>query len=139
MSPSDPLAVQAYRAPSGARFVLWYWSVHPRRILHTYVAYADAFSEMFSIVFLLRTLFAPWKSIRDSYPTKGFNLSAILETWTLNVTARAIGCFIRIVAILLGIVLQVIILTMFGAYFLLWMAYPILILALIPLTVISLL
>ncbi len=139
MSESDTLAIQAYRAPSGARFLMWYWSVHPRKVLRMYASYAQAFGEMFSIIFLLKTLFAPWKSIRDAYPTKGFDISAILETWTLNVTARSIGCIIRIVAIVVGVILQVIVLGFFVAYLTLWFAFPFLILALIPLSVLPLL
>lgn len=139
MSESDTLAIQAYRAPSGARFLMWYWSVHPRKILRMYASYAQAFGEMFSIIFLLKTLFAPWKSIRDAYPKKGFDISAILETWTLNVTARSIGCIIRIAAILVGIVLQVIVLAFFLSYLALWLAFPLLVVALISLSVLPLL
>ena len=113
-------------------FVRWYWVEHPPLIGKTYLQYAGAFRESFSIIFMLKTLFLPWKSIKDSYPTKGFNMQAILETLFLNITTRAIGAFIRLCAIIAGLVIQILLLAGFLAYLVLWMIFPAIVLALIP-------
>lgn len=96
------------------------------RICFLYARYASAFGAMFSIIFLLKTLVTPWKSIQDAYPSKGLNVSAILETLTLNLTARAIGMFVRIGAMLTGLILQIVLSIGFAIYLFLWITLPIL-------------
>jgi hypothetical protein len=110
------------------RLVLpWYFVRHPKRIVHLYQAYASAFAEVFSFVFLLKTLFAPWKNIKDAYPKKGFNLQAILESWSLNLTTRAIGMVIRICTMFMGLLAQVVLLVGFITYLLIWLTFPVLV------------
>lgn len=123
----DPRTVRLFPA-----FVRWYWVEHLPVIGKTYLQYADALRESFSIIFMLKTLFSPWKSIKDSYPTKGFNVQAILETLFLNITTRVIGAFIRLCAIIAGLVMQILLLTGFLAYVVLWIAFPVIVLALVP-------
>lgn len=118
-------------------FVRWYWVEHPPIIGKTYLQFADAFRESFSIIFMLKTLFSPWKSIKDSYPTKGFNLQAILETLFMNITTRAIGAFIRLCAIVAGLVIQILLLAGFLVYLVLWLIFPALVLALIPYLIVT--
>ena len=105
-------------------FLPWYFFEEPRRIVQTYFAYAKAFMEVISIKFLLLTLISPWKSIKDEYSTKGFNLTAFLQSVTLNITSRVIGFLFRIVALSIGIVIQLILIVIFSAYLALWFAYP---------------
>ncbi len=116
----------------GKVFVRWYLVQRPAEIVRTYLSYAVAFGLMFSFVFLLKTLFAPWKGIRDAYPSKGFNPTAMMETLTLNITARAIGCIIRIFAMLIGILLQIVLLAGFSLYFFVWIFSPVIGLCSIP-------
>lgn len=116
----------------GTVFFHWYVVQRPKEIAHAYAAYAAAFGSMFSIVFLLKTLFAPWKSIRDTYPSKGFDITAILQTLTLNLTARVIGCIIRLGALLFGVALQIAIFAGFAFYILLWIGFPLIVIFAIP-------
>lgn len=116
----------------GKLFATWYLLRRPVEITRAYLSYAAAFGTMFSFIFLIKTLFAPWKSIRDAYPTKGFNLAVLMETWTLNVTARAIGSIIRIAAIATGIVIQIALLAGFSMYLLLWILFPIIVVSSLP-------
>ncbi len=116
----------------GLLFARWYLVQRPGEIARAYTAYAAAFGSMFSIIFLLKTLFAPWKSIRDSYPTKGFDVTAILQTLTLNVTARTIGCIIRLAALVFGIMLQIALFAGFALYIFLWVFFPILAVFAVP-------
>lgn len=92
--------------------------------MRSYVSYARVFAEIFSFVFLLRTLIQPWKNIRDAYPDRGFQLSRILETLTFNIVTRAIGAVIRIGAMIVGCVAQALLLAGFFGYLVLWLAFP---------------
>lgn len=116
----------------GLTFIHWYLVRRPAEIFRAYTEYAQAFGALFSFIFLLKTLLAPWKSIRDEYPTKGFNLQEILQTFTLNVTARVIGLIFRVCAMIAGLLLQVALLAGFLAYELLWLAFPALLVVAVP-------
>lgn len=103
LAPQRPLP-EGLSAP--VAFLHLYCVAMPLRIVRGYRAYALAFLEVFAFVFLLKTLFAPWKHITDPYPKKGFNLAKIAETFTLNCTARCIGFVIRFATIAIGIVVE---------------------------------
>ena len=105
-------------------FVPWYYRERPRQIVKTYHAYARAFLQIFSIFFLLRTLFSPWKAITDVYPARGFNLEAILSVFALNATARLIGAVIRLTTIIFGIFLQMLMLVGVVLWLLVWLLFP---------------
>lgn len=121
-----------------AMFVRWYCVEMPKRILKAYWEYALSFWEMFAIMFMIKTLFAPWKNIMDPYPKKGFNLQVILETFTLNVTARTIGFLFRAVSIVTGVVVQILCLLISAAWLALWVTYPVLVVLAVPYLVYSL-
>ena len=116
-------------------FMRWYFKERPLEVLRGYFSYADAFNELFSFAFLLKTLVSPWKNIRDEYPTKGLNIEAMMQTFFLNLTARGIGLVIRIIAMLTGIVVQATLLVSFALYVVLWMTFPIL----VPVLIVALL
>lgn len=105
-------------------FVPWYFIEQPKKIARTYVAYSNAFMEILSIAFLLRTFFSPWKSIIDEYPRNLMNYMAVLEVFTLNCTTRVIGMIFRSIALVFAITAQLVLFAFFLAYFLLWYAYP---------------
>lgn len=116
-------------------FFLWYFGERPHEIVTSYLRYAGAFSESFAILFMLKTLFSPWKSITDEYPSKGLNVEAILATFFLNLTSRAIGLVFRIVAIIFGLIIQFALFCGFMAYLTAWLSYPILLMLIIPLLI----
>ncbi len=67
-------------------FLRWYFKEMPVRITGGAVKYIFTICEIFSIIFLFKTFFKPWKSITDSYPIRGFNIGMIAQTFTLNMT-----------------------------------------------------
>ena len=107
-------------------FLLWYFWEQPRSIVRSYIAYCRAFFEIFSFVFLLRTLFSPWKQIRSTYPHKGFDLGAISQALTLNMFSRTIGFLLRIITLIYGVVFMVLLTAAFTVFFMLWIAFPVL-------------
>lgn len=106
-------------------FILWYiWEV-PVGIFRTYRAYVHALGEIFSFRFLLRTLFSLWKGIADEYPGQGIHIEKILGTFCLNTISRVIGGIFRMLAILLGISVQLLCCTLFIIALASWIAYPV--------------
>ncbi len=131
MPTSETAQIGSKTVPSTS-FLRWYLVDRPREIVAAYFQYAHAFGESFALLFMLKTLIAPWKSITDEYPSKGLNIQAIAETLFLNLTSRAIGFVIRLVTIITGIVIQAALLVGFMGYLLLWIVYPIILLVGIP-------
>lgn len=105
-------------------FAPWYLWEMPRRIVRNYIAYARAFAEMFSFSFMLWTLLEPWKGITDTYDMRGLNLERIAETFFLNLTTRMIGFLFRIVAICIGLIVQILALAVCLLCLTAWLAYP---------------
>lgn len=113
-------------------FIYWYFVERPYEIVSHYIDYAKAFSESFSLMFMLKTLFSPWKSITDEYPSKGFNLEEILSTFFLNITSRVIGFVFRLCAMIAGVVIQAGLLIGFTSYLALWLLFPVILIAAVP-------
>jgi len=107
-------------------FLHWYFLEQPAKIMRTYIGYLKAFTDIFAFLFLLKTLLAPWKQIRDVYPTKGFNIQQIAEAFILNCLSRSVGCTIRIIAIVIGFCSVALLTLLFGAYYMLWLLFPVL-------------
>ena len=98
----------------------------PQRIVRRTWVYLQAFFEIFSFVFIVRTLFSPWKAITDEYPQRGFNLERILETLTLNITSRVIGFIARIVVFAFGAAVVAVFCVVSVLFFFAWVLFPIL-------------
>ena len=108
-------------------FLSWYFWEVPAAIVRMYGQYAGAFAEMFSFTFMLRSLFAPWKAITDEYPENNFNWELIAQAFVLNIVTRIIGFIFRIVAICIGVILQILCLVGFFAGLIVWIAYPVIV------------
>src|SRR3989338_3065170 len=102
----------------------WYFLYEPWRFIRNYWGYARALNQILSITYLLRTLLSPWKSITDAYPTNLILIGKILETLTLNVTTRVIGCVIRSFTIVLAMLLHALLLAAFAVFLTAWLNYP---------------
>lgn len=118
-----PLLLTGVTVPE---FIQWYFFVQPQKILRGYFAYFRAFLEIFSFVFLLRTLLAPWKQIVASNEHKGFNLSMFAQNLTLNIVSRTIGFLFRICTIVIGLASLVVLTYLFAAFLIVWLTFPLL-------------
>lgn len=106
-------------------FILkWYALTEPRAIVIGYVRYARALQEIIPFVFLVMTLFSPWKNIREKKKGHGFDLNEFIGRLILNLFSRFVGAVVRIFTIIFGIIAQVIVLALFLVYFSFWIAYP---------------
>jgi hypothetical protein len=84
--------------------------------------------DLFSVKAIFQTLFAPWK--RDILSYEGLTLQQKFSVWTLNMSSRFIGFLIKISVLFVFIVFYLISIIIFFASFLLWIAFPLAILAL---------
>lgn len=81
-------------------FVAWYAWTRPYGILLGGFRYAAAILASFSVIFLLKTLLSPWKNILDD--SRPRTIQAIMESWSLSLLSRGVGCVVRIVSILIA-------------------------------------
>ncbi|MBI3619403.1 hypothetical protein HY213_05220 [Candidatus Peregrinibacteria bacterium] len=105
-------------------FIPWYAVEMPKTIIKHYVAYARTIASIFSFLFLLKTLFAPWKNIHDEYPENLFNFYRVADALALNCITRIIGFLFRSVTILLGLLLEIITFAFFAGFLMLWIVFP---------------
>jgi len=70
-------------------------------------------------------MFSPWRQIADTYPSKGFNLSAMSQSFTLNMVSRTIGFLFRFITLVFGIVSVVLLTVLFGLFYMGWLTFPI--------------
>lgn len=118
-------------------FLPWYFVRRPAEIVRAYGAYAKACAEIFSLVFLVKTLFAPWKSIAEQYPDTLVQMGRVLQVFTLNCTARCVGAVVRGAMIMIGMLVQGMLLLGYIAYLAFWVAFPLLAVLGIELIVLS--
>jgi hypothetical protein len=101
-------------------FSWWYgrgWTGLASRIR----AQLAAFTALFSVNILLRTLFAPWRRIM-SYP--GAGLDAHMRALLDNLISRAIGFFIRILVLFAAGVSVIVLAVVWLVELILWPLLP---------------
>ena len=103
----------------------WYSLTEPRAIVIAYLRYARALQEVIPFVFLIATLFSPWKNIHDVKRGHGFDLNEFIERLVMNVFSRVVGAVVRMLTIAFGVIAQILLLAAFLTYFAFWIAYPI--------------
>lgn len=107
-------------------FWQWYYTIAPKKILKTWRNVLGFGWNFFSIGFLFKTLFAPWK--RDiTKSTRGFDPKAWLESLVMNLISRLIGAFVRGWVILLGLFFELAILVLGIVFFVGWLGMPLLV------------
>lgn len=105
-------------------FLEWHFLMAPKEIL-TKVKSVFFFNlNYFSISFLIKTFFAPWKRYKFSYG-KGFNIGRFFEVLTFNIFSRFMGMTIRFFVILAGILIQILIVFVGVISVLLWITLPV--------------
>ncbi len=104
-------------------FLRWYLLDKPWSLILWGIRYAAAIFESFSIIFLLKTLFSPWKNILDEGRTR--SIEARLEAWSLNLLSRGVGCVVRLAAVVAGSILTLVALVIGVVCALVWYILPI--------------
>ncbi len=112
----------------------WCFVEMPQRIFRGIGEYMSAIAYIFSFAFLLKTLIYPWKNQAYAYPSKGFDLQRIMEVFASNMVSRVVGFFIRFFTIIAGLVLEIFVVALGAAFFVVWVFAPIVFIVLLILS-----
>jgi len=110
-------------------FFLWWYGYLPRRLFSATQALAIILADLFSVRQIFPTLFAPWK--RDVQSYEGLTLQQRFQVLMLNLASRLIGFLIKIFVLLTFIVIFTASMLLFLVLFLLWLAFPLVVIFLI--------
>lgn len=105
-------------------FLPWYLIIKPLQIVRSYWAYTKVFWRICSFIFLIKTLFSPWKNITQAYPSTWLDFVGVAQALTMNVTARCVGFCVRIGTICFGIILELATAIFFIVYLFAWLLFP---------------
>lgn len=105
-------------------FFYWYFIYQPKNILISYFKMALAWEEILSVLYLIKTLFSPWKSIINQTEVRGLNLKLIGAIIIDNAISRSIGMLVRLITIVISLIVQVLILSWLIIYLSLWLFLP---------------
>ncbi len=108
-----------------SQWLVWHFIGVPKNILRIFKGFLLFNFNYFSVPFLLKTFFTPWRRYKESYG-RGFDLKRYLEAFIFNSTSRILGAIVRTVIILVGLIFEVFIFITGIVAFLIWIFLPIL-------------
>jgi|GEM_PF-352588 len=103
----------------------WHFFEFPKKIISVTKEFLKFSFYHFSILDLLKTLFAPWRGYVWVKTKRGFDLGEILEVFVSNLISRILGAFARIFIILIGLFFSFLVLIFGILIFFLWIFSPI--------------
>jgi len=106
-----------------SHLISWYVLETPRDIVKGWVNVLWFNLEYFSVLFLLQTLFAPWRKTEWS-SGRGFDVKAWLEAVSGNLISRILGAIIRSSLIAAGLIVELFLLLAGPAVLAAWYALP---------------
>ncbi len=81
--------------------------------------------DYFSIPFLLKTLFSPWRKYTES-KGRGFDITKSLEVMVFNGFSRVMGFILRISVIVIGVIAELLFLIIGLTIIIVWLLLPLL-------------
>lgn len=112
-------------------FVTWFlWQFYemPKFLWQVWNNYMMFATNFFSVVFLLKTFFAPWRRYKWRYP-RGLDIVEFFNTLISNTFSRFLGALMRTILIIMGILLQFFIAIAGLVIFIGWLLVPFAIIA----------
>lgn len=116
------------------KYLSWHYTEATKTILKAWGNFLNFNLEYFSIFFLFKTLFSPWRRYSWSYG-RGFDIGRWIETFISNFISRILGFFVRSILIVIGFLAEFFIL--FAGIFVLfvWIFLPLIIVGMIWLSI----
>jgi hypothetical protein len=111
-------------------YLRWHYSAALARYWQVAANLLWFVTHFFSLALLVKTFFAPWRRLGESYPT-GFRPSEFLAAFFVNFLMRLVGIIIRALMILVGLLVWAVAALGALAGFVLWLALPLVIAGLI--------
>ena len=106
------------------QWLAWQFFDVPRGILGAWKNFLKFGLNYFSIPFLLKTLFSPWRRYLWAYP-KGFDLGKYFEALASNLISRILGMISRVFLIIIGLLFEIFLIFIGFFIFLGWFLLPI--------------
>jgi ATP-dependent Clp protease ATP-binding subunit ClpC len=106
-------------------FLSWHYSENLGLLLTIFRNYLIFFSDYFSVSYLLRNIFAPWKRITEEYTGPALNLGKYFESMTFNLISSVIGATVRIVALITWFLCTLFLMVFFLVILIVYLLLPI--------------
>jgi ATP-dependent Clp protease ATP-binding subunit ClpC len=111
------------------QYLFWHYTEGLKDFPKTWKNFLRFFWYFFSIEFLFETLFYHWhRDITTRGP--GFDLKEFFQTLVFNILSRGIGAIVRTITILAGLLICGLVLIAGAFLFLVWLAFPAVVLGL---------
>ncbi len=107
----------------------WQFIEAPKKIIFIFQKTIAYLYHQFSIDFLMRTLFLPWK--KDISKIVNPSLQERLNMFAINIISRFMGVLIRSLTIMAGYIIIILSIIAFIIIFITWLSLPFLIIYLI--------
>ncbi len=104
-------------------YFVWHYSQALKEGLVIWKTFLWFVSQLFSIRLLLRTLFSPWRRLKEYYG-RGFDPVRLLESLLINIMMRFIGFIIRTITIFIGLAAELLAIIVGIMIFIIWFAFP---------------
>lgn len=108
-------------------YLTWHYTSAYRYALLVWANFMWFIVHFFSLPLLFRTLFSPWKRMREEYHRGGFE--DIAGVVIVNAMSRLVGFLVRFFFIVLGFLSLLVLVVGLLFWFILWTFFPILLLA----------
>lgn len=111
------------RDPFFLAYVRWHYGEGLRELFGVAGNFLWFVTHFFSFKLLLKTLFAPWKRLGETY-SGGFDFGAFASTFIVNSLMRVVGFVTKTFVLLLGLVSYVLVLVFSLFIFVIWILAP---------------
>ncbi len=101
-------------------FFSWYFLEVPKQIKKVWVNYLWFFEKYFAIGELVGDFIAPYKGLHFERETVGFDLGEMAYVAFSNVFSRFIGCLMRSIALVIGLIVMLFVVAAGIAAFVAW-------------------
>jgi hypothetical protein len=102
----------------------WHYSTALKEGVDIWKNFLWFISQFFSIGLLLKTLFQPFRRMREYY-SRGFDPKQYLETLAVNTMMRSVGFAVRLAILALGFGIGALVIIIGAVFFLIWLLLPI--------------
>ncbi len=106
-------------------YLRWHYGAALGDLFVNYRNIAVFLVNFFSLTFLLRTLFSPWKRLGEGYPSI-FKFGEFLTVATVNGVMRILGFFLRLIILVIGVIVLLASGLLFVSLLLIWLTIPLL-------------
>ncbi|MFA4995687.1 MAG: hypothetical protein WC536_00930 [Patescibacteria group bacterium] len=113
----------------GLLFFSWWYKEAYGRLLSFLKHFFAYLFDLFSVRLCFKTFFAPWK--RDKISSEGLSLQQQFQVWTLNLSSRFIGSFIKLFTVITFLLAASVFALLSFIMIIVWFVYPVCLIALL--------